>query len=76
MNYIVYYQGKKVVEFLEQQKINITYISEKQRYLIFYADLKQENNLRRDLKKVKGFKKMARSPLYNEDLNITLNNNE
>lgn len=72
MCYIVFYQGKHVLTKLETLPLNLTYISQKQNYAVFYADQNQENNIKKQLKEVKGFKHMMNSPIFNESLNLAV----
>lgn len=70
MSYIVYYNGKHVLEKLKTLPVDISFISEKLNYLILYADLDQEQNLKRQLKNVKGFRQIVKSNLYDKELNF------
>lgn len=70
MSYVVFYQGKRVLNLLETLSVRVVYVSQKQKYLVFYADRKQENSIRKKLKETKGFKHMSPSPLYNADLDF------
>lgn len=74
MAYIVYYNGKSIEKKLEKMPVNLSYVSKKLNYLVFYGDLGKEKTYFNHLKNVKGFKKIEASPLYNEDVNFSLNN--
>lgn len=70
MAYIVFYQGKKVEEKLKTLPVDIAYISEKSSYAVVYGDKDIEQNLKKQLKDVKGFKHISPSNLYDENLNF------
>jgi len=70
MQYIVFYQGKHVLEKLQSMPIDVAYISEKQNYAIVYGDKEQEQSYKKQLKDVKGFKFFGPSQLYDENLNF------
>lgn len=69
MLYVVYYQGKDVLKRLEKMPVNISFVSKKLGYVLFYAELDKEQTYLNHLKNIKGFKKLEQSPLYNEQLN-------
>jgi len=70
MAFIVFYQGKQVLEKLKNLPVDISYISTKQNYAVVYADMEQEQNLKKQLKDVKGFKYFVPSQLYDSNLNF------
>ncbi|MBN2268732.1 MAG: DUF2129 domain-containing protein [Acholeplasmataceae bacterium] len=70
MAYIVFFQGKKVVEKLKTLPVDIAYVSEKSSYAIVYGDKDIEQNLKKQLKEVKGFKQISQSNMYDENLNF------
>ncbi len=70
MAFIVFYQGKQVLEKLKNLPVDISYISTKQNYAVVYADMEQEQNLKKQLKDVKGFKYFGPSQLYDSNLNF------
>jgi uncharacterized protein YlbG (UPF0298 family) len=70
MQFIVFYQGKQVLEKLQSMPVDITYVSDKQSYVIIYGDKEQEQNYKKQLKDVKGFKFFGPSQLYDENLNF------
>ncbi len=70
MQFIVFYQGKHVLEKLQSMPLDIAYISEKQNYAVVYADKDQEQALKKQIKDVKGFKYFGPSQLYDENLNF------
>ena len=70
MAYIVFYQGKHVLEKLQSMPVDITYISEKQNYAVVYGDKDQEAALKKQLKDVKGFKFFGQSQMFDPNLNF------
>ncbi|MBU1093308.1 MAG: DUF2129 domain-containing protein [Firmicutes bacterium] len=70
MAFVVFYQGKQVQEKLKNMPVDISYISTKQNYAIVYADVEQEQNLKKQLKDVKGFKYFGPSQMYDDNLNF------
>jgi uncharacterized protein YlbG (UPF0298 family) len=70
MQYVVFFQGKHVLEKLQSLPVDITYISEKQGYAVCYGDKEIESNLKKQLKDVKGFKFVGPSQLYDANLNF------
>lgn len=70
MAFVVFYQGKQVQEKLKNMPVDISYISSKQNYAIVYADVEQEQNLKKQLKDVKGFKYFGPSQMYDDNLNF------
>lgn len=72
MCYIVFYQGKHVIEKLESLPLNLTYVSKKLNYAVFYCDENQEPNIKKQLKDVKGFKHMGPSPLFDENFKFSV----
>ncbi len=70
MAFVVFYQGKRVLEKLKTMPVDIAYISEKQSYAIIYADLDQEQALKKQLKDIKGFKHFGPSQMYDSNLNF------
>jgi uncharacterized protein YlbG (UPF0298 family) len=70
MQYIVFYQGKQVIEKLQTLPLDIAYVSEKQGYAVVYGDKEQEQTYKKQLKDVKGFKFFGPSQLYDETLNF------
>jgi uncharacterized protein YlbG (UPF0298 family) len=70
MQFIVFYQGKQVLEKLQSMPVDIAYVSDKQSYVIIYGDKEQEQNYKKQLKDVKGFKFFGPSQLYDENLNF------
>jgi uncharacterized protein YlbG (UPF0298 family) len=70
MQFIVFYQGKHVIEKLQSMPLDIAYVSEKQSYAVVYADKDQELVLKKQIKDVKGFKYFGPSQLYDENLNF------
>lgn len=70
MAYVVIYFGKQVPNVLSTMPVDVSYISKKQNYAIFYGDRAQENQYKNKLKDVKGFKFFGISLLYDENLNF------
>ncbi len=70
MSYVIFYQGKHVLEKLKNLPVDVTYISKKQNYAIVYADEDQEQALKKQLKDVKGFKFFGPSQMYDQNLNF------
>lgn len=70
MSYVVFYQGKHVLDKLKTLPVDITYISEKQGYAVVYADKDIEANLKKQLKDVKGFKFVGPSQMFDPNLNF------
>jgi uncharacterized protein YlbG (UPF0298 family) len=70
MAFVVFFHGKHVLNKLESLPVDVTYVSKKQHYAIVYGDLEQENNIKKQLKGVKGFKYFGQSQTYDETLNF------
>jgi len=70
MAYIVFFQGKHVIEKLQTMPVDIAYVSEKQNYAVVYGDKDQEAALKKQLKDVKGFKYFGPSQMYDPNLNF------
>jgi uncharacterized protein YlbG (UPF0298 family) len=70
MSYVVFYQGKQVLDKLKSLPVDITYISEKQGYAVVYGDKDIEANLKKQLKDVKGFKFVGPSQMFDANLNF------
>ncbi|HAX03966.1 MAG: hypothetical protein A2Y45_07365 [Tenericutes bacterium GWC2_34_14] len=70
MQYVVFYQGKQVLEKLKTLPVDVTYISEKQGYAICYGDKDIEAQLKKQLKDVKGFKHVGTSQTFDPNLNF------
>jgi len=68
MQYVVFYQGKQVLEKLKTLPVDVTYISEKQGYAICYGDKDIEAQLKKQLKDVKGFKHVGTSQTFDPNL--------
>jgi uncharacterized protein YlbG (UPF0298 family) len=50
MQYIVFFQGKQIVDKLQTLPLDVTYISTKQGYAVVYGDKEQEQNYKKQLK--------------------------
>jgi len=70
MSYVIFYQGKQVLDKLKSLPVDITYISEKQGYAVVYGDKDIEANLKKQLKDVKGFKFVGPSQMFDANLNF------
>lgn len=70
MAFVVFYQGKRVLERIKNLPVDVAYISKKQNYAILYGDMEQAENLRKKLRMVKGFKFIGPSHMYDENLNF------
>lgn len=70
MSYVVFYQGKHVLEKLKSLPVDIAYISDKQGYAVVYGDKDIEANLKKQLKDVKGFKFVGPSQMFDPNLNF------
>ena len=70
MQYVVFYQGKHVLEKLKTLPVDIAYISEKQNYAVCYGDKDIEAQLKKQLKDVKGFKHIGTSQTIDTNLNF------
>ena len=70
MQYIVFFQGKQTVEKLQALPLDVAYVSSKQGYAVVYGDKEQEQNYKKQLKDVKGFKFFGPSQLFDENLNF------
>lgn len=68
--FVVFFRGKHIPEKLKTLSVNVVYQSEKSKYIVFYADKKEEQNLRKQLKKTKGYKGFSPSQLYDETRNF------
>jgi len=70
MSFVVFYQGKRVIDKIKNLPVDVSYISKKQNYAILYGDLEQAENLRKKLRAVKGFKFIGPSHMYDKNLNF------
>lgn len=70
MQYVVFYQGKQVLEKLKTLPVDIAFISEKQGYAVCYGDKEIEPQLKKQLKDVKGFKHLGTSQTFDTNLNF------
>lgn len=70
MAFVVFYQGKRVLEKIKSLPVDVAYISKKQNYAVLYSDAEQADNLRKKLKVVKGFKFIGPSHMYDQNLNF------
>jgi len=68
--YVVFFRGKHIPEKLNTLPVNVAFTSEKSKYIVFYADKKEEQNIKKQLKKIKGFKGFIPSHLYDETKNF------
>ena len=70
MQYVIFYQGKQVLEKLKTLPVDIAFISEKQGYAVVYGDKDIEAQLKKQLKDVKGFKHVGTSQTFDQSLNF------
>jgi len=70
VSFVIFYQGKQVLEKLKNMPVDVAYISKKQNYVVIYADQDQEQNLKKQMKDVKGFKHLSSSQLFDTTLNF------
>ena len=70
---IVHYQGKKILDKLDEFDVNIYYISKKQHYCVFYIDSNKEKEVKKILQQVKGFRRITETLLYDESYNFEEN---
>lgn len=70
MAYVIFYQGKHVIEKLKSLPVDVSYVSKKQHYAIVYGDEHVEKTLKNQLKNVKGFKHIGPSQTFDENLNF------
>ncbi|PKK97073.1 MAG: hypothetical protein CVV58_03120 [Tenericutes bacterium HGW-Tenericutes-3] len=70
MSFVIYYQGNKVLEKLKNLPVDVAFISKKQNYVVIYADQDQEQNIKKQMKDVKGFKHLSASQLFDPNLNF------
>lgn len=70
MQYVIFYQGKQVLEKLKTLPVDIAFISEKQGYAVVYGDKDIEAQLKKQLKDVKGFKHVGTSQTFDQNLNF------
>ncbi|MFA6800637.1 MAG: DUF2129 domain-containing protein [Acholeplasmataceae bacterium] len=69
-SYVIFYKGGQFVESLDTLPVDIAFHSEKSHYVVVYADKKDEENIRKQLKKLKGYKGFSQSQLYDETRNF------
>ncbi len=69
-SYVIFFKGKDFIDSLESLPLDIAYQSGKSNYVVVYADKKEEENIRKQLKKLKGFKGFSLSQLYDETRNF------
>ena len=70
---VVHYQGKKVLDKLNEFDVNVYYTSKKQHYSVFYIDSNREKEIKKVLQNVKGFRKITETLLYDESYNFEEN---
>jgi len=70
MAYIVYFQDKKFVSRLKDLPVNISYISKKSEYAIFYGEKTLKKAYLNKLKTFNGFIDLEDSLLFNEEYNF------
>ncbi|MDL2292029.1 DUF2129 domain-containing protein [Acholeplasma sp. OttesenSCG-928-E16] len=60
---IVHYQGKKVLDKLNELDVHVVYTSKKQHYSVFYIDAGNESKIKKILNNTKGFRHLSPSLL-------------
>ncbi len=70
ISYVAMYQGKHVINKLNNLPVDISYISEKQHYVVIYLDKANEEMIVKQMKNVKGLKHFGPSQTYDEGLNF------
>jgi len=69
-SYVIFYKGDDFVEQLNDLPVDVAFVSDKSSYVVIYADKKEEANLRKQVKKLKGYKGFSPSQLYDETRNF------
>ncbi|QWB95856.1 DUF2129 domain-containing protein [Mycoplasmatota bacterium] len=69
-SFVVFFRGKHMMNKINELPVDVAYQSDKSNYVVIYADKKEEENLRKQLKKIKGYKGFAPSYLYDETRNF------
>lgn len=67
VSYVVYYKND-ISKLLKNEKINITYISKKNNYLVFFMDKKDEKEILQKLKNIKEITNIEKS--YLTDISV------
>jgi uncharacterized protein YlbG (UPF0298 family) len=70
MQYVIFFQGKQVLEKLKTLPVDVAFISEKLGYVVVYGDKDIEGQLKKQLKDVKGFKHVGTSQTFDVNLNF------
>lgn len=70
MSYVVFFKGKHVINKLNELPLDVVYISKKKRFAVIYTDKSNENQIRKTLKKTKGFKGFTQSQTFDESYNF------
>ncbi len=68
--YVAIYHGKHTLNKLKNLPVDIAYISSKQNYAVVYFDKSNEDQLKKQLKNVKGLKHFGPSQTYDDSLNF------
>lgn len=69
-SYVIFYQGDEFIKEIEKLPFDVSFISKKSSYVVIYADKKEEENIKKQLKKLKGFKGFSESQLYDQERNF------
>ena len=69
MCYVIYHRGSQFIKKIEKLNIDRVYTSKKMNYTVVYADLNYERELKRLLRKIRGYKYITQSKIFNTDLN-------
>ena len=70
MSYVIFFKGKEVLSSLESLPLDVAYVSKKKRFVVVYTDKTKEEQIKNTLKKVKGFKGISPSQIFDESLNF------
>ena len=68
--YLVYYNNKRVIDVLKDNKVHIVYTSRKMNYAVCYFDKDLEGSIKKSLYKTKGFRALHSSLSFNDDFNL------
>ncbi len=69
-SYVIFYKGSQFIQNLNPLPLDVAFVSEKSHYVVVYADKKEEDNIRKQVKKIKGYKGFSPSQLFDETRNF------
>lgn len=72
MSYVIFFKGNQVIDKLADLPLDVTYVSKKKRFAIVYADKASEEQIKKALKNIKGFKGFTPSQTFDENLNFNV----